>query len=88
MFYSDDMIRLYIEDIDDLLSLKKMDIKIYNQNSRTEEQYYKWEDGYICSYDKNGMTCFNTSFPIDEYNYIYTDEFNLRRYNEKIQSIL
>lgn len=82
-FYSEDKKRMYIEDIDDLLLLKDMDIKIYNQNSRTEEQYYKWENGYLCSYDKNGMTCFNVEFPIDEYNYVYTDEYNLRIYNEK-----
>ena len=83
MFYSDDKKRIYIDDIDDLLLLKDIDIKIYNQNSRTEENYYKWEDGYLCAYDKNGMVSFNVSFPIDEYNYVYTDEYNFRVYYEK-----
>lgn len=47
MFYSDDKRLMYIDCIEDLISLKDIDIKIYNQNSRTEENYYKWENGFF-----------------------------------------
>ena len=37
----------------------------------------KW---LLCAYNKDGMVAFNVSFPIDEYNYVYTDVYNFRMY--------